>query len=520
MAYPDYIIVSNSSNIYQYFVAIITSTPSQYRVRLHLSGPSSLDYQIKYPSVNIITIFNSNQPPPVPAVTSALYSEDATYISLHFDSDTNKGGLINLVPCSRFVNFTGVSKSSCQWIDASTINIYPSPLYLFPSKLNIIPNNITAMCSKNQTKCNLWTSVSPVTVAVTLPTNPLKPSVVISAPHFLGKCSSLTIDLSNSVGSARRPWKSVHFDISIGGVSDNSSELYFFLNGDKFSISPPTTIHYSLFDGTFYNITVTLCNFMNLCGKKMHMLTIGDKAQSIPTLSILGGTVRSIKPRDILIINTMAYIDSCSSRIYSNIFYNWTALEFNSVSIIRSIRSSAQNPSSFVLSPFSLLPQSIYRIILLVTNTLSLGFTSATIVVTVEHGSLVAVITGGSIKQVQVLSNFTIDASKSYDEDSPIRAVSYKTLSFSWSMIQIQPSYDISCPLTVFDGKATISMNAASTSLDKVCRLTVTVSDSNSKRVSSTFTDVSIIANKVSQLSISLPANQSMQTLILCRIFY
>ena len=66
-----------------------------------------------------------------------------------------------------------------------------------------------------------------------------------------------------------------------------------------------------------------------------------------------------------------------------------------------------------------------------VMSTLSLGYTSSTIVVTVQHGSIVALIVGGRVKQVQVLSNFTIDASKSYDEDSPIRAVSYKTLSFS-----------------------------------------------------------------------------------------
>ena len=150
VAYPNSIVVSNSSNSYEYFVAIITSAPSQYRVRLQLYGPSSSDYRIKYPSVNIITVFNSQQPPPVPTVKSAIYSGDATYILFNFDSETNKGGFINLFPCSNFFNFTGVSKSSCQWIDALTINIYPSPLYAFPSKLHVLmSNNITAMCSNS-----------------------------------------------------------------------------------------------------------------------------------------------------------------------------------------------------------------------------------------------------------------------------------------------------------------------------------------------------------------------------------
>ena len=320
VAYPDSIVISNSSKSYQYFVAIITTIPSQYRVRLHLTGPSSLDYRIKYPTVNIITVFNFNDPPPIPTVKSALYSGDATFISFHFDSETNKGGFINLFPCSSIFNFTGESKSSCQWIDAYTINIFPSPSYTFPSKLNIISDSVTAICPNNQTNCNLWKSVNPVTVAVTLPTNALVPTVVISAPHFLGKCSPLTLDLSNSVGSARRPWKYVHFDISIGGIS-------LFLNGVKFSISPPTIIPYSLFG-----------NFLNLCGQNMHFLTIGDNEQSNPTLIILGGSVRTIKPSDVLIINSMAFIDTCSSRLYSNLVYNWTVSEFDSESIIRNIR--------------------------------------------------------------------------------------------------------------------------------------------------------------------------------------
>ena len=147
-----------------------------------------------------------------------------------------------------------------------------------------------------------------------------------------------------------------------------------------------------------------------------------------------------------------------------------------------------------------------------VMSTLSLEYTSSYIIVTVQHGSIVAVIAGGSVKQVQVLSNFTIDASKSYDEDSPIRALSYKFLLFSWSVIQVQPNYDISCPFTILNGKLIVSINTASASLGRVCRVTVTVSDSISKRVSSAFTDISIIADKVSQLSISLPAGQSMQS--------
>ena len=65
----------------------------------------------------------------------------------------------------------------------------------------------------------------------------------------------------------------------------------------------------------------------------------------------------------------------------------------------------------------------------------------------------------------------------------------------------------------IFGGKSVISFNAVSTLLDKVCRVTVTVSDINSKRTSSAFTDISIIADKVSQVSISLPANQSMQSI-------
>ena len=170
---------------------------------------------------------------------------------------------------------------------------------------------------------------------------------------------------------------SARFDVSIDGISDNTSSLSLFLNSAKFTISPPTTIPNSLFTGKYYNITITLCNFIKSCGQKLYTIRIIQSEQLIPTVSILGNIERTIKSSDSLIINSLAYVDNCKAKIYTDLIYNWTVFEFNNKATPQHIKSSAQNPSTLVFPPYSLQPLLVYRINLQVSYILSPEYISS-----------------------------------------------------------------------------------------------------------------------------------------------
>jgi hypothetical protein len=182
--------------------------------------------------------------------------------------------------------------------------------------------------------------------------------------------------------------------------------------------------------------------------------------------------------------------------------------------ILNDIISISQNPSSLFLKPYSLVSNSIYQITLESIYTLSSGSSSTSVFVTVLSGSVVTVIADGSVKQVQSMTNFTIDASKSYDEDAEVSTISYKYLTFTWSCVQIEPNFSPQCPI-IFQSLTTPILTAfvPTRSANTTSRLTVISSDGG-VRSSSAFIDVTATLARVSQLSVSLSGTQSQQNFI------
>jgi hypothetical protein len=230
-----------------------------------------------------------------------------------------------------------------------------------------------------------------------------------------------------------------------------------------------------------------------------------------PTISILGDSEKIIKRSESLVLNSFSFVETFSSKIYSNFLYNWTVFD-SSTRIIKRISSSSQNPSSFVVKPFSFESNIIYQITLLVTYIPLQTSTSISVFLIVQSGNIVVIIADGNIKQVQMMTNFTVDASKSYDEDTEVRSTSFKNLTFSWSCIQIQPVFISQCPLQFLSGGPILSVYAPSSSTNKTSRVTVVISDRR-LRSSSYFIDVSVTSEKVSELFIGLSESKSQQSI-------
>jgi hypothetical protein len=148
--FPESFMISNKTfNNNQYMSTIISNDPGQFQIKLEILGFSRSEYNIIYPVSNVISVLGNDQPPPIPQIQSLIYSDDATYIILKFDSETNKGNLDNFFTCSSIFNFTGSSLSSCQWIDSSTVNIFVNPNVPFPKSIIVLSlNKIKALCNK------------------------------------------------------------------------------------------------------------------------------------------------------------------------------------------------------------------------------------------------------------------------------------------------------------------------------------------------------------------------------------
>ena len=62
-----------------------------------------------------------------PAIVSAIFSSDGSYISVLFDSSTDRGGTVSLsnIYCSSLLSFRGAEFVKCHWKADNEVLIYP-----------------------------------------------------------------------------------------------------------------------------------------------------------------------------------------------------------------------------------------------------------------------------------------------------------------------------------------------------------------------------------------------------------
>ena len=137
------------------------------------------------------------------------------------------GGLLSSFPCSMLFKFVGSSKVLCQWKDYSKVlvTLNTESRVTIDDGIMLLPSNgIKAICrggSNAIQKCSTWNSTLSANVTVTPPDDPLTPYVTLTAPNIVDICDSISIDVSASLGSGGRPWKSVKFYVYNRQVSSS-----------------------------------------------------------------------------------------------------------------------------------------------------------------------------------------------------------------------------------------------------------------------------------------------------------
>jgi hypothetical protein len=487
---------TSSSQTLVYTTGFRAQSPGKHQLDIVLSGSSKNEYAVHYGN-SLLTVFEIHAEPPPPRLSSAVFSDDGSSVTVRFDSSTDYASLGNIFSCNRLFRFDDAGKCRCQWLDASGVVIYVTGTNAVDvnDEISLLPSILKAECPSSD--CSDWQYAIETTVRITAPAFPTTPIVSISGPSLIGECDSLALDISGSTGSGGRAWASLVF--AVQSPSPNVSEVETFLN-TKYKISPPTAIPSALLRSGFsYLITTTLCNFLNACSQSSHRVTVSTNI--VPVVSILGPTKVTAYRKNPLLLTADAYSSSCNgAKSYSYLKYVWSIFKNGAELRGPNFQSVSVEPRKLKLNAFSLDVDTFYTVKLTVLHTNTLKASSTTTTVYVSKSDIIASISGGSQRSVKFGESIVIDASASYDEDTGTNTL----LTFQWVCVQLQPFYSEACPLSgaLSTMASKITLSASETrAIGAVTRLSVRVSDSS--RVAERSVDITTVSPSAPEVIIT-----------------
>jgi len=515
--FPSSFTFTNSSASPSLSVAFVGSAQAlSANITVTMSGSASDDYRVTFTRGAAVSVTSEFVPPEAPALQSAVFSADGSYITATFDSATNK----NLAPtaafaCGSVFSFSRSVDSQCFWLTTSTVKIFPastgSGLLQVGNSLNLTVNATTglstlrAACTVQAavSDCSSWAAAVATSVSVQAPTIPVNPTVAVSAPATVGSCLGLQLTLGASTGHGGRAWASRAFTVTSANPNATvAASIQSFLN-THYQFSPPTSVPHQLLQSGFsYTVKAQVCNFLGRCGTASTSVTV--LANVLPSVAIVGGALRTMQSFDKLMIRTSAFTPACSgAKSTTNLAYTFSVASGGVA--LPALQSSSTNPTVFRLSAFSLTPGSVYTVSLLVLNTLSLESSTTTVTVSVLSGDVVAKIAGGVTRSVVLSASpatITLDASGSQDEDYDGDDA---PLQFLWSCSQSAPVFSHECPLVMPQSLTTAHIGVrANTSMsnDVVAVIAVVVSD-GADRSSPAQVTVTVVSESAPAVSIS-----------------
>jgi hypothetical protein len=504
-------------------ISLSKMLPGQFAVSLSLDGDEALKYIVqgqgtKYDAsaaddaLSLIVI-STQDPLPAPVVETVKMSNDGSSIQIQFDSNTNQAGLLTVFLCDTLFGFACAESSRCVWVDSKTVTAFLSshnscagPQNLFEIKGG---KGLRARCPSANGACtnfNSWAQTSTNIMTILPPDSPITPSVSISMPATIGQCSNLLLDISSSSGNGGRQWANLTILVQ---SSANVTELQKFLN-NRYQISPPTMLPARFFDaGQSYNFIVELCNFLGQCSTSSKKVTI--LATIMPTISIAGANLRSLKRFESLSLKASAEVSSCdgSSSSSTGISFSWNIYEGTT---LKQLQSTSKDPSRLVLPAFSMQTNSIYRVEAIATYLEQSSHVSTQI--SVVSGNIVPVVLGGLQQAMRVESSMMLDASGSFDQDKANVFGKNAGLVYSWSCTQVEPSLYPDCE-NIFDQTAylnqelassSINLQALSTASDFVAQILLTIQDESGSRSSSATIQIRILPALAATLSLQSSA--------------
>lgn len=504
---------------------------------------------------------------PKPGLASAEFSSDWSSILVIFDAPTDMGGdslkslYGNYFPCNVILSFIGNKASQCKWQSMSSLIIYPSTNYLnpnvtVPQTMRLYADRISHDCTyldnyrygpvtifdddvrtKETIYYSTCTSIfdfrnvsnrpkavygKPINITASTTSKPA-PIITLTAPEIIGGCDQLTLDISQSTGSLGKPWRNITFAVLSNRTlaAADSDMLSAFLNNDNFTLVPPTPIPSWYFvGGRSYTIIVSACNFYDSCARDEKAIYVTYNSR--PVVYMQGAPRLYMKQSDGISITANASYVVCSTGLPQNVAksfldYQWQIYPDGST-VPLNITSTSKDPSIFSLPPYTLSANTVYNVLVNVTDVADNTWSTAYTKLYVSHGLLIASFAGGSQRTIRVGGTLSLDPSGSYDEDVPpsMRSAARASLYFTITCIQTEPYISIqgTCGLTgvsfgTYSGRAPPSAFTFTAPDDlmigSINNVTLTVWD-KSGRVATTTVTIITVPGDSCQIAISPPS--------------
>ena len=445
-----------------------------FALSLALSGSAAQYYTPPPPFA--LRVLARGQALGAPRLTSCTLGSSGGWVDCVFSGPTDMAGRgTSSWSCGDLLTFTTGTDAlftmqattmtmPCRWLDAATVRATFLPFNQSARATSLGPGDgvtlavgvaLRSQCvslpTASATSCsNKIPAITPgVSVTIVAPLGTISPpAVVLVMPSTIGPCADLRVDLSSSTGSYGRPWQACSFTITAsagaGGVvsSTQLTSLASILTANFDAVSGVTSARQNaLTPGLTYQISVSLLNFLGQSGLASgSVLVSSDKY--LPSAHIVGPSALSVVASSATQLYALATLPNCSNTVTASVvgsgslsvYLQWTLL--NGTGFVRNdlIRANV-DPKKLLLAPHTLQPGSSYLVVLTAQtirnhDLATLSSINSTAVVTVAHGSVVAVIRGGQgTRQMGLDAALTVDASASYDQDGDRAG----PLVFQWS---------------------------------------------------------------------------------------
>jgi hypothetical protein len=437
-----------------------------YNLTVTLSGSSKHLYEtVISGSVDQVIVLDASSTAisvPAPKMLSATFSSDGINISIVFDRSINLGqelGTNVRFACSRLFRFgdsSAASISICQFgANGTVVTVMPalSSILSIGSNVTLLGTTVKAACFVNY-NCSGWEYAPSTTLLIGASVIQTVPTVSITAPNNIGACTNYVIDVSGSIGSGYRNWKSINY--AVESTATNITDLQSYVSDLSTAPLLRMTIPYIYLNTQrLYSITVMMCNFLDVCGQAHVSLTVSSL--SAPVVSVVGAAVISVRASQSLTLKAAAYTTSCgsTSSTAANLAYSWSLLSRSAIiGQIASANAPATTTSSLLsVGAYALTPLNTYEIVVSVTSLVTKQTSTASVTISVLQGDLVAVVGGGLSRSVRAVSWATMDGSNSYDSDQA--AHGNIGIAFIWSMYQLSPTFQSYCYVRTVGNSAT-----------------------------------------------------------------
>jgi len=465
--YPSNVTINGTGAPSRSFV--VQGSPGIYQVDLNISfhHADAAAVASNYVSAPVLVeVLDIDAPTPPPELLKSWVSDSGVTFLIQFNNPTDLAATVLVYtgswPCSTVISFPNVSAYTCSWINSTVLQASNSPgliaTHIPGWTVSLLADTIKAECtSSDSSVCTSYLYASVSSVSVLVPYNPVVPSIVISVPSTIGACDNIRIDATGTVGNAGREWISAVWlfrSVTTGLVNTNITGI---LNGLGQSVfATPIEIDGTGIEVSTYSITLSLSNYL---GKSQSRTVQMSKSASslTPSAVLYCGSSVTYVASDKIQISGKGSPSLCA--LDSVLNFTWSIFRvYNDGTLspaLTDVVSLSNTPTVFKLGRFSLTPGNSYQLYMYVASesvnsTLRSAGASARTNIYIQNGAVVAFVQGGTLKSQAINKAGVLDASASYDENSPSNA-----LDFLWSCSVTSPisQYGTDCS-SLLDGSS------------------------------------------------------------------